>query len=162
MKQITLWKKGDNPSGLFALVDDKNYEIINRFNWVVSRCGLNVYASTRFNNKTTYMHQFILGDIPIGFEVDHKNGNGLDNQENNLRCITHEQNMANQKTPVNNTSGYKGVSYFKRDKLWHAKLMCKGVRLFLGAYTTKEVAARAYNEAAFKYFGEFAKLNEIK
>ena len=159
MKQITLWKRGDRPSGLFALVDDKNYEWLNKFNWWAKRKSNTIYAETRVEGKLVKMHNLILPNTNILLEVDHKNNNGLDNQENNLRLGTHSQNMANSKSTTN-TSGYRGVMKRENGK-YVAVISCKGVDQYLGDFTDSILAAKAYNKTAIALFGEFAKLNEV-
>ena len=94
---------------------------------------------------------WMIGEWPE-LHLDHINGDRSDNRLCNLREATYSQNAQNRKLANNNTSGYKGVS-FKSNK-WVA-----GINL--GAFNTKEEAALAYNEAATKLFGEYAKLNEV-
>lgn len=93
--------------------------------------------------------------------VDHKNQKPLDNRKDNLRFATPLQNTRNSKKAKNNTSGYRGVFYIKNKDLWRASIRVNGKLLYLGSSKIKNKAARLYNEAAKKYFGEFAVLNEI-
>ena len=97
-------------------------------------------------------------------EVDHRNNDGLDNRKENLRVCTHQQNRANSKLQSNNTSGYKGVVYNNesgRRKRWTVRMKVDNKNVYVGRYLTKEEAASAYNEAAKKYYGEYARLNII-
>jgi hypothetical protein len=94
-------------------------------------------------------------------QVDHINGNTLDNRKENLRICTQNQNGKNRLLNKNNVSGYKGVTYKKANKLWCAQIVVNYHKMYLGLFTTAEAAALAYNEAAKKYHGEFAKLNEV-
>ena len=158
MKEIPLTR------GKVALVDDEDFEQLFQFQWyadlIRGRWYVMRIAGLRGRKRRIYMHRDILG-IPLGVEVDHKDGNGLNNQRYNLRPATHAQNLQNRGKPSSNTSGYKGVSWFKRDGKWRACIGVDGRVIHLGYYDTAEEAARAYNEAAPKYHGKFAKLNEI-
>lgn len=89
--------------------------------------------------------------------VDHENLNRSDNRWDNLREATHSQNHANQTIPANNTSGFKGVVWYKRDQCWRAQIKVNGSMLHLGYFDDAEAASEAYNSAAIKYFGEFAR-----
>ncbi len=103
------------------------------------------------------MHNFLLS----GMRVDHKNGDGLDNRRENLRVCNQQQNTSNSKKPITNTSGFKGVTWSKERNKWAAQIMVKQKHLHLGyfVFDDLEKAARAYDRAAIKYFGEFANLN---
>jgi hypothetical protein len=106
------------------------------------------------------MHRFIL-NAKKEYVIDHIDGDALNNQKKNLRICTHAENMRNSQIPINNTSGYKGVSYNKRYKKWEAHISFNNKLLNLGSFNDPVDAARAYNAAALKYHGEFAKLNKI-
>lgn len=92
-------------------------------------------------------------------EVDHKDGDPGNNRITNLRAATHAQNLKNQRKPKNNTSGYKGVRRSTNGKRWWARLKVDYKEIYIGAYDTAEEAARAYDEAAVKHYGEFARTN---
>jgi hypothetical protein len=95
--------------------------------------------------------------IPKGFKGDHEDRNKLNNQEYNLRVATNSQNNINciQKS----TSGYRGVCYHKRDKVFQAHINVEGKQKHLGYFDDPIVAAKTYDNAARKYHGEFAILN---
>ena len=112
-----------------------------------------------------YLHGAIIQlsgqEVPDGYEIDHKDRNPLNCLDDNLRICTPNQNAQNRKKQSNNTSGQKGVRWHKRDKKWNVSITTINGCEFLGNFDTKEDAARAYNIAALKYFGEFAVLNVI-
>jgi hypothetical protein len=95
-------------------------------------------------------------------EVDHINGNPLDNRKENLRICTHKQNGKNYSIPNNNTSGYKGVRWHKRDKIWEAFITVECKQRYLGRFKDIKDAVKCYNQNAIILYGEFAKLNEVK
>jgi len=142
-----------------ALVDDEDYELVNRYKWqvLISMNRLYVKRTDVFDGKRTtqYMHTLITGFK----QVDHINGDGLDNRRENLRSANHILNQGNVKSWLNNTSGFRGVKLERRTGKWVAQLNTKAKHLHLGTFTTKEEAARAYDKAALEYFGEFAYLN---
>lgn len=144
--------------GKFTKVDDEDFEEINSFNWHLAVSGNGAgYAGRRKMGKTIFLHRQ-LTKCPNGLEVDHINGDPLDNIRNNLRIVTHAQNLRNRKINKNTTSGFKGVR--NNHGRWQAYINF-GKFICLGNFSTKEEAARAYNKSALVYFGEFARLNEI-
>ena len=156
MKEIPLTQ------GFVALVDDEDYDALSRFKWnalVVPRSDL-VYATRSVTiapgkHRSISMHRQIMG-FPLN-DVDHKDRNGLNCQRYNLRACTTAQNLANQKRRKNNTSGAKGVDWVKKDKRWRARIEVNGTRLHLGNHKNKSDAQVAYDDAAKKYRGEFAR-----
>ena len=107
------------------------------------------------------MHLIIMGEA-YGLEVDHINGNKLDNQKSNLRFVTHMQNLHNRKPSRESSSKYKGVSWNAWHKRWLAKICNNYTSIFLGYFKSEEDAALAYNKAALKYHEEYARLNVVK
>jgi len=106
------------------------------------------------------MHR-IITRAKRGEYVDHKNGDKRDNRRSNIRVCTPTQNNANQRYPVNNTSGYKGVSWHSDGIGWQAKVYSGGKFFHLGIFKDAKDAARAYNEKALELWGEFAWLNKV-
>ena len=125
-------------------------------------CGLwgikNGYVSRL--SKGIRLHRFLL-DAPKDFFVDHINGDTLDNRKANLRLCNNQQNGCNSKLRSNNTSGYKGVHFSKKENKWISAIMCNRKHYRQGCFHSKKEAALAYNKAAVKYHGEFARINDV-
>lgn len=160
MKEIKLGSK--KYPGLVALVDDEDYEKVNQYIWHVHKKKNTYYGrtNTKKENKhqTLLMHKLICPQWKI---VDHKNGNGWDNRKNNLRNGVGSLNNRNARKRENTSSKYKGVWWYKADSNWEAGIVINKKRLFLGRFSNEIEAAKVYNEAAIKYFGDYAKLNDI-
>lgn len=110
------------------------------------------------------MHRVILeyyGKEIENIGTDHKNGNGLDNQKHNLRIANKQQNNFNQKSYNNSSSKFKGITWDKESKRWRANITVSGKYIYLGRFNDEIEAAQAYNNAALKYQGEFARLNNF-
>lgn len=154
MKSINL------TNGKSAIVDDEDYEWASKHKWQYDAHNGYAIRGHRQNGKRTTrkMHREIM-KADVGIEVDHINGDKLDNRKSNLRLCGRSSNMANMKLKINNQSGYKGVSWSSRGNKWQVHIMVDNKSIYLGMYSDKEEAARAYDNAARKYFGEFAKTN---
>jgi len=154
MKEIALTQ------GKVALVDDEDFVWLNKFKWHVSRKRNLYYAQRKIGGKHIKMHQFILPPVS-GYETDHKDGNGLNNQKKNLRYATNSQNQANVKKRQNQPNGFKGITEDKRARVkrWVAFINKNGEKHYLGYHETPVEAAQAYDRAAVELFGEFAKTN---
>lgn len=143
--------------GKVALVDDDVYEYLNQWKWRVQIHG-NVWYAFRVEGKAIFMHR-VITNAPKGAEVDHKDGDGLNNQRSNLRLCSRAENGANRRTNKNSTSGYKGVAFVKLTGRYRAVIRVNYKQINLGSYSNPDDAARAYDTAARKYFGEFASTN---
>lgn len=159
MKQIPLSK------GLFAIVDDDDFEWLSKFKWFSLTRNHTTYANRSWDSQNkrrgTVMHRVIMGvEDQRSILVDHINGNGLDNRRQNLRLCTAAQNLYNKRLSARNKSGFKGVHKGESGK-WHARIGVNSKSYQLGVYSTPEDAARAYNKAAAKFHGEFACLNQV-
>lgn len=106
--------------------------------------------------RMVMLHQFVLGTTS---DVDHRSGDTLDNRRANLRAADPSHNGGNQRLRKNNRSGYKGVTWDKRDRRWLAQISVQGRPRYLGYHDDVEAAARAYDQAAIEAWGEFACIN---
>lgn len=143
-----------------AKVDSKEYGRVSRFSWSLT-CGK--YASSLIRRKRVYMHRMILGVVDPEIKVDHRNGDPLDNRRSNLRVATSSQNQANR-FRCTSASGFKGVSRTRNTTVnpWTATITSSGVRYDLGYFASAEAAAWAYDNAALRLFGEFARINKVR
>lgn len=148
--------------GYTAIIDPEDVPLANLRSWYALESKKkggkvrSVYAASRVGDKIVLLHR-VITNAEDGLEVDHENGNGLDNRKKNLRQATRVQNSQNMKIRADNTSGYKGVSPFTRDAKWQACICVNGKTKSLGLFDTREKAAEAYKSAAQTYYGEFAR-----
>ncbi len=144
-------------SGDIGMIDLEDRNVLYGNKWVASPAGKTKYAYRGRGANKEYMHRMIVG-ASRGQFVDHIDGNGLNNTRANLRLCTKQQNAFNMESKSNSASGYKGVTKH-RDCRWQARIMLNGKNLYLGLFPDSCSAAMAYDEAAVKHFGEFARLN---
>ncbi len=164
MKKISLTR------GEFALIDDEDFEYLNQFKWMcqvhktkyrilkyAARC---LPAPGGIDRKKIQMHREVLKTT---LHIDHRDGDGLNNQKENLRPCTHKQNAQNRRKKLNTTSKYKGVCLNKVKKKngdgYYEYWVASSFRLFIGTFKTEIEAAKAYDKYAKETYGEFAKLN---
>src|SRR5688572_20605420 len=130
MKQIPLTQ------GKFAIVDDDMFDYLSQWKWTAIFKGNTWYAtrmSPRPFRKVIYMHR-IVANSPEDTPVDHRDHNGLNNQDHNLRVCTSSQNSQNRIKPVSNTSGFKGVAWEKRREKWSSRIYVNRRQLYLGYF----------------------------
>lgn len=164
MKKIKLTQ------GKYALVDDQDYEELNKYKWHIRKrsekpSNKAFYAVTTVrivgsNKQTALSMHRVITKCPPQKVIDHIDGDGLNNQRNNLRIVTHAENIQNSGKRENNKSGYKGVYWLKSHKKWNAQIGVNNKKIHLGLYTTAEEAYKAYCEACVKYHKEFARLDK--
>lgn len=146
--------------GLFVLVDVADYQWATQYKWHTDSTGR--YAARAIprgerspgGGHDVYMHRELL-PVPAGIEVDHVNGNGLDNRRANLREATHQNNLWNAAPRGGKRSQYKGVTWTTSGNKWRAAVQGEHI----GAYAAERDAARAYDREARRRFGVFARLN---
>lgn len=151
---------------LFALVDDEDFDWLNEYVWTAIKRRNTYYAKREKQKggkrKCIYMHREVL-KTPLGKFTDHRDGDGLNNQNWNLRECTTTQNLQNaRKRESAKTSKYFGVSYIKGltcKKKFRAQIRINKKTINLGNFLTEIEAARARDEAVKKYAGEFGRLN---
>jgi hypothetical protein len=148
--------------GLVALVDDEDAPRIGAHKWYALKAKNHHYA-VRETGKSegkrfVYMARVIMNCQPP-LQVDHIDGNTLDNRKSNLRICTSAENNWNCGARRRNKSGLKGVTTMGCGGKWRAEIQVSYKRIYLGRFNTPEAAGRAYDEAAMKYHGEFARLN---
>jgi hypothetical protein len=150
---------------IFALVDDEDYERLNKYKWYAMKGDNTLYVVRAINVKgmkqlKLMMHREVMRYVGNRI-IDHRNLNGLDNQKLNLRLCTPSQNAMNAPKRGRNKSGYKGVSKHPANNMWVASI-CKDYKIrYLGSYKNKIDASEAYNQAAKMSHGEFAYTSEV-
>lgn len=149
-------------SSKMAIVDDEDFERVAQYSWYedVGACTSYVASRDVIKGQQVRLHRFVLGlDVDDSLEVDHRNNNGLINNKDNLRVCSHAQNCANSNHGVGE-SGYRGVHLNSRGK-YVAKITVNFKQMYLGSFNDVVSAAKAYDEAAIKHFGEFARPNFV-
>lgn len=157
--------------GQRAVVDVEDYDRLSVYKWYLSNSGYAVRdlphkwkGHTRLDGKHrwVHMHSEIMGICSTqgqGYVTDHINGNRLDNRKVNLRVVTHSQSLANR-GKVSRARPYKGVCQLPGGR-WRAVLGVGGRKLHLGVFDTALEAAKAYNAAAIRFYGQYARPNLI-
>ena len=167
MKEIYLTKDQK------TIIDDEVYDYISQWKWYCHK-GYARRSRRKDESKETYPSEVIhmsreiwklVGRVlPKGYILDHINGDKLDNRLVNLRACTQNENIWNTRLDKKSNSGYRGVHARPKHqplRPYIAQIDIHGKRMFLGSFENPVEAAQAYNEAAKKYHGEFAILNDV-
>lgn len=145
----------DVGNGLLALIDDEDFPRVEPFTWRAREDGY-IHRTWIEDGKTCHelLHRFVM-DAAEDELVDHENGDRWDCQKDNLRVATYSQNAANRPTTADRA--WKGI--YPHGNRWKARIKLEGQNVYLGSFQTSQEAAYAYDVAAKRLFGEFAKLN---
>lgn len=161
MRTVVL--SGSKAAGRVALVDDADYELLTRYRWSILEAAephpTGPYARAHQypdGSRTEVLMHTLLTGWP---RVDHQDGNGLNNQRQNLRPATASQNGANRRPVSGCSSQYKGVRLQPRTGRWQARIRFQGDLRHLGSFADEAAAARAYDTAARELFGAYARPN---
>ena len=134
--------------GLKFIIDEEDYDKFVKGESFYSNKG---YARS---GKDKFLHRLIM-NAPDGMDVDHINGNPLDNRKSNLRICSRSQNQMNKGKYKNNTTGFKGVHFYKPTGKFVSRIKVDGKNLYLGCFEKAEDAYKAYCDACVKYHQEF-------
>jgi hypothetical protein len=146
--------------GYTAIIDAADVPLVEGWNWYALVKPRSVYVMRQdcsgTNPRTVYMHRVLMGS-PKGLDVDHLDGDGLNNMRGNLRTATRLQNLHNMRKSRRNKSGFKGVCWDKGANKWKAQIMLNYKQNHLGLFNSPEKAHAAYCRASEKYHGEFGR-----
>lgn len=136
-----------------AIINNQNYKEISKWKWGIS--GKRGYAYRKetyapYKQRQLYLHQAIMGTNK-NLEIDHKNGNPLDNRRKNLKWVTHQQNMQNIKKKTPNKLNLQGVTMHTNKIGYQSRICVNGKRIFLGYFLNPQKAHKAYINAKIKY-----------
>jgi hypothetical protein len=151
---LTAWS--NLTKGYLTVVSIQDAHFLKERAWTATqrKDRVGVYAVSQVGK----LHRLIL-NVEANIKVDHISGCGLDNRRENLRPSTTSQNGQNMRKPRKGTSQYKGVCWITAESKWMSYISVKGHFVHLGIYSCETEAAKSYDRAAAKYFGEFARLN---
>lgn len=144
-----------------AVIDAEDAQLVGAYNWSLRQGDRTDYAVTNVRRadgrwRCLTLHRLLIGTAE---EVDHIDGNGLHNRRCNLRRATPTENRRNRKTQRNNTSGFKGVDFVRREGAWRARVAVDQLTICLGYFDNVIDAALAYDRAAREHHGSFALTN---
>lgn len=142
----------------YALIDNEDWDLVKSYSWRALPSGYVYTSLPRKDGKrpNLYLHRLLLNVADKQVQVDHVDGDPLNNCRSNLRTCNASQNQANKRVQRNNTSGYKGVVFHKESQTWHAVIKHNSRTISLRYHKTKEEAFSAYREAAIALKNEFA------
>lgn len=143
----------------FATVDDGDADLVRSIEWMAVVKGECRYAASvhKVGGKHLFMHRLIIG-ADDDQDVDHRDGNGLNNVRTNLRACSRSQNLGNSRKHCKSASRFKGL-YRKRDGKWIAQIRIRDRKIHGGTFSSEEDAARRYDELAREHYGEYCRVN---
>ncbi len=148
-----------------VILDDSDYDILSKFSWSITCDGYVRHSRylKKENGRNVYKHMLMHRMIIVpsaGYYLDHKNGNKLDNRQENLRICTTSQNQMNAaKRSKKTTSKYKGVHWNTSSNRWIVQIRKSGKNVHVGCFSDEDAAALAYDKAAVENYGDFCRLN---
>ena len=151
--------------GLFAQVDDEDYDFLMQWKWFTQKDHNTFYAVRNEKisvdkHKRIFMHRVIMNTLDNQI-TDHKDHNGLNNQKENMRNCTKSQNSQNREKEKGCSSKHKGTYWKISAQKWVAQISFNKKRICLGRFDSEDLAALAYNKAAKELFGNFANPNKV-
>lgn len=174
MKKVFLYKKENNEiilTDIFAMVDDEDFDRVSSNRWYLMKlyhCDTEILYARRYegspkngNHRAILMHREILGVTERSQKVDHKDGNGLNNQKGNIRIGSHSENMSNRKVSYKKEVKYLGVYLNKKQGTYRVALKKDGKVYYKAPFETPELAAKGYNDLVIKYNPIYGRLNEV-
>lgn len=165
MKKRTIQVVGDVAyvpltKGYTALIDADDVPLVEDWNWHAVVGATTVYAARGMSaggkSRTIILHRVLIS-APDGMDVDHINGDGLDNRRANLRIATRMENLCNKSIYCNNKSGFKGVYWDRHNKRWRSRIWLNRKQHSLGSHATAEAAHEAYVAGSARIHGEFGR-----
>lgn len=156
--------------GKVALVDDEWFDRLNKHNWQAVKMGRKGHTQFWYavrkapaydgKRRAIFMHREVSG-AKRGWVVNHRDFDGLNNQNINLDVCTYAENSRYRRRKPRASSRFKGVSWNRFHKLWVARIASEETNYYLGSFDDELAAARAYNAKAKELFGDFAYLNSL-
>lgn len=158
LRSVSMPREIPLSQGRVAIVDDDDFERVSQHKWTVMKTKRRFYAFRQIwaRHKNELMHRFILL-APAGVQVDHINGDGLDNRRSNLRLCSNAENSRNQLKRRGTSSQYKGVYWNKSRRTWTAQIKVNYQVHYLGCFAIEKEAHDAYCAASAKYHGDFGR-----
>ena len=145
----------------WTVIDEADYPAVIPYRWCAVRNDRSFRVAAHLpNNKTCWMHRLI-HPVAAGLNIDHRDGNGLNNRRANLRAATAQQNARNKGVHYNSKTGYAGVRWDPYRQRWWTDIRVDGKIVFLGRFICFKRAVSARKSAETKYFGEFARVRRV-